>query len=622
MTQPGLSAVTILTMPNRSLRWNDKPAVREINGRLAALSGFPFQSAVLPVLHLLWPDARESEPRGTLDAAGIDIYSGSEPHFDLVVQCKGYLKSEPFSSQRSDAIASIRSFEESGYTAGLYVFLFNRSEHTVKYIEVIEQQLAGLRESGKAMRTQLMEHRELVDDAMNEMERRVLRSIEEGNVALAEQQRQVERIIGAEPLRDVPMVTHVMKVDARRLRFEGQTAASVGDPIALLTDRSRRRIRVLHAPAGFGKTTTAMRAMHDRQARWLLIPAARIRRDMANGHAIFETGIDVERLLADARDQERDLRKTMIGPIVKYLTQLPDGVGLIIEALDEAPLLQAQSYDLHRFLNILGNTQAPVMVTVRKEFWESHRNDFDAHFGREAERESTTQTIQVIELKPWENEQIVAATRNHIRTLVDADEIARVQKFLSTVESGDYEAFYGDIPRTPLFLKMTLDVMRSDDPQRFGRLRLVESWIRLKILRDVQAPAIYGGGRTPIHPDARSADDTLRIAGKAMVAAARAMSHVDEERLILDIDAEFDAVRQQMREDGAIEIPPSPDALMLNTLLVPAFSRDLVGGQRMRFAHKMFHEYYVARGLPRSSRPLILPSGVAEWIVEIRRTSS
>ncbi|HEY2325279.1 MAG TPA: hypothetical protein VGJ82_20645 [Thermoanaerobaculia bacterium] len=609
-------------MPNRSLRWNDKPAVREINGRLAALSGFPFQGAVLPLLHLLWPDAHESEPQGTLDAAGIDIYSGSEPHFDLVVQCKGYLKSEPFSNQRSDAIASIRSFEKSGYTTDLYIFLFNRSEHTVKYIEVIQRRLTGLRSTGKARRTLLMEHRELVDDAMNEMERRVLRSIEEGNVTLAEEQRQAEKIIGSEPLREVPMVAHDMKIDARRLRSEGERTANIGDPISLLTDRSRRRIRVLHAPAGFGKTTAAMRAMHDRQARWLLIPAARIRRDMANGHAIFETGIDIERLLADARDQERELRKTMVGPIVKYLTQLPDGVGLIIEALDEAPLLQAQSYDLHRFFNILGNTQAPVMVTVRKEFWESHRNDFDAHFGREAERESTTQTIQIIELKPWENEQIAAAARNHLRTLANADEIARVQRFLSTVESGDYEAFYGDIPRTPIFLKMTLDVMRSDDPQRFGRLRLVELWIRLKILRDVEAPAIHGGGRIPIHPDARSADDTLRIADRAMMAAAQAMSHVEGDRLILDTDAEFDAVRQQMRGDGAIEIPPSPDALMLNTLLVPAASRDLSGGQRVRFAHKMFHEYYVARRLARDSHPLIMPSGVAEWIIEIRRTTS
>src|SRR6185369_2924025 len=117
--------------------------------------------------------------------------------------------------------------------------------------------------------------------------------------------------------------------------------------------------------------------------------AARLPRDGANAQSIFETALDFDELLRGAMDEERPIWRRIAGPVLKYITQIDSGIGVIVDALDESPTIP-RSYDLHTFFNFFRRAKVPVIVTMRSSFWEARRNDFVS--GR-SEVESTVQTI-------------------------------------------------------------------------------------------------------------------------------------------------------------------------------------------------------------------------------------
>jgi hypothetical protein len=68
--------------------------------------------------------------------------------------------------------------------------------------------------------------------------------------------------------------------------------------------------------------------------------------------------------------------------------------------------------------------------------------------------------------------------------------------------------------------------------------------------------------------------------------------------------------------------PDSPTSLMLNSLLIPTSDRSPDGTQRMRFAHRIFQEFFLARAIaddPTLFADATLPASITEWIDEIAR---
>src|SRR5437763_224407 len=100
----------------------------------------------------------------------------------------------------------------------------------------------------------------------------------------------------------------------------------------------------------------------------------------------------------------------MVGPVLKYMTQFRSGLGIIVDALDESPVI-GRSYGLLTFFNLFRRAVVPVIVTMRSDYWTARRNDLTAS---RSPRESTVQTLDVIELQPWTDVQILEAARQRL----------------------------------------------------------------------------------------------------------------------------------------------------------------------------------------------------------------
>jgi GTPase SAR1 family protein len=491
------------------------------------------------------------------------------------------------------------------------VFLFNREEETVEHRRAIAADLHELETMGVAGKADVWSHHDLLNLAFDAIHKRVIEWIGRWNESFRAEQRAVERLIGGEAVIDVPFDEYELRVDAARLRHRSEVRHSTGDPLDRLLEERGRKIRLLIGEAGAGKTTTISRIASRPERQWLVIPAGRIRGDIANAHALFETALDVDDIIRDASDADRPAWAAVVGPVLKYLTQFSSGIGVIVDALDEAPAL-ATSFGLQRFFNLFRRAVIPIVVTVRTEFWNQRRSDFETELVP-SDRESTVQTLEILSLARWDTEQMVRAASRRLDELTSADARERIRRFVNLLSSGDFAVAYGDLPRTPLFLRIILDVLASEEATKLSPAALVRRWARLKIVRDVEQPARTGGERLSIGTGVADAEETVRRSFSAMRTAARLMSTTVDGEVRLKPDCTFDEIEARM----GVRAPQSALALVLNSLLVPSGPPRDDGLVSLRFAHRLFQEFFLATEIsadPSSFHDIRLPEGIAEWI--------
>jgi serine/threonine protein kinase len=572
--------------PSRS--FGARHAFKKLAKELRDTDASALPGALLPFLHLLWPGARL-----TPELAGEGIHIAVGEPVAVAIHCSG--------SDEESARRAAEAFRRSPFAVRDFIVIIHREEKTVPYRDALRLSLERLKAEGKAQRVLVWNHRDdVVYAAFELMLERVLRALERWNAAILDEQARIERTLGSSPIRDVPFRRYHLRIDATSLWSEATQTEAVADITETILQNDHRRLHVLLGTAGFGKTTSVMRVAREGTLRWLVIPAARLHGDAANAQSVFETALDFEEVLAGATEAERPIWQRIVGPVLKYLTQFPSGIGIIVDALDESTAI-GRSYGLHTFFNFFRRTVVPVVVTMRSEFWRARRRDFTP--GKSAV-ESTVQTLDVIELQPWTDEQILAAARLRFAETRTFDARERIRAFIEEVESGRYERFYGDIPRTPLFLRLIVDVLERRDPRNVSRRDLFRFWAEQKIARDVDLPKAKRGARLPIRSDVTTTAATIHIAMRAMTEAAVCMTETRDGQVELLPDCTFDEIRDAMGD----EAPGSPEALVLNSLLIT--TADPV--PRLRFVHRVFQEFFVAEAAERFVG-VRLPSEVEEW---------
>lgn len=590
--------------------WISRPAFKRLSVPLRTAEGRQFERAALPYLRLALGDVRQAPPR--LDERGIDLVKGDGEPFELVVQCKSSVERIVLPQQLARARASIHKFRDSGYRTDRYVFLFNRVEETVAHGDALRPECDDLVRMGAARRYDIWSHHDLLNAAFNAMYGRVLDWISRWNGNFREEQRAVEAVIGSEPLVEVPFDEYDLRIDAARLREQTVSRRFVADPLRRLTDERRRKIRLLLGDAGMGKTTTITNAALRTTRHWLVIRAGRIRGDISNAHALFETAVEVDDLVSDADDADRSAWLAVVGPVLKYLTQFDSGIGIIVDGLDEAPALRT-SFGLQTFFNLFRRAKVPIIVTMRTSFWHQRRSDFETELDPSG-RESTVQTLEVLDLAPWSDELVARAATRHLHLIGDDAAQQRIRELIETVRSGNASTEYGEVLRTPLFLRIILDLLTSGHATHLSRAQLIERWARLKVIRDVEAPARTGGERIPITAGTLDSDETVRQSFASMRAAARCMTEAAGDELRLRPDCTFEEIESHMGPRA----PQSALALTLNSLLVTTGPPRDDGVTRLRFAHRLFQEFFLAKDLAASgSANLRLPEEVQNWLLEM-----
>lgn len=601
--------------------WTDKKEYHRLKSTLYELTGRELERAVLPLVHLLYPAAMQTFARKQLDRSGIDLLAwGDGQLHSLVLQCKGFqvLEQEVANDQLRQCLASIEAYRASGIRTQHYVFFYNRDARDPVFRRKLSKALNGLVESGQADAAEQWALDRLLQVSFGAMFERVTRIAQSRSISARDVLDRFEPE-GFQTLAAVPVETSTIVADQYRLQRTSAPEIAIADPVDVLLSR-RTPLTVLVGEAGFGKTTAALRACESSTRRAVYMPAALFSARLSSTKDLVEQAVDMDVLLADASHEDRTVWQQLARAAVEHLFKTDDRtLLLILDGLDESVFFLRQG-GLQHLLNALRLFKTPVVLTTRTEHWEARQSDFASSFGIVTGHpdKRRNQRISVVRLLPWSVEQMVALSRSYRTSLKDR-RATRVDEFIRLLESGQYGTVYGDIPQRPLFLRWILETVAECGVHTVTRARLLEEFAILKIKRDIERPVLFGGRRLEILPGIDGLDAALELGFSAMQTAAREMTLVDGDKMELQASCSLNAVldrepRLRQLGDGL--------SLFLSSLLVPAAPHRPTTPLDIRFAHRAYQEFFLARYLvrhPDERQGLAIPPAITAWIEQLER---
>ena len=534
------------------------------------------------------------------------------------MQCKGFTvtPAEVGVDQARQCRASIAKFRASAQVAGGYLLLHNRDHRNERFTFPVVEALAELVRDGVVTWAALWSAADLVQHVEEELVERVLE-----HALAASSEALSAALVPADGhiLTDVPFTQTAYMVKRGTMVPAEPVVHRSGDPVLPLQE-NEHGITVLTGGFGYGKTTVAARTVSTWGRRTLFLPAARIEEDGVNLATILR-GL-TETALTTLPEDDQPLLEGLTGSALRRLLRDPrQDLALVVDALDESPAIGKQN-GLSIVLHAIKDASVPVIVTMRSELWSTRVVELSQALTAE-ERASSGRRMRVVELVTWTPAHILAFVDSASLYLnLDAEARERLTAFRSLVVAGGYEHYYGDIPCRPLFLRMLVDDVVVFGVRRRGRLDLVYGWVTSKLIRDHQAPLKSGGpGRINLHQGPSNLDEQLRLAHSVMSSAAAAMVEPGEEgTIVLSPYIGVDTLRDQ--------VPPrlrglDTTGLVIRSLLVPAEVPRPGRPLSLRFAHRMFQEFFLAENLYQQPNPNLedrIPDTVRVWLTEMRES--
>lgn len=598
--------------------WSGRAGYKRISGELAESEGRNFQRKCLPLLRVIWPEAIQSSDLGGVDAHGIDILVWQDHGmFPVAVQCKGFkvTERELGSSQIRQCRESIRSFGSSGFSADTYVLVHNREARSERFRRCIDEELAELRRAGRAREAYCWDRQTFVSrvfDAMLETVERCLLSPRDATRPSVEDEDRNSCV----PVESVPYSVSLLEVDQHRKIELSSEIEYLADPADELLSEKHRKLVVLIGEFGVGKTTVAMRALLRGDSRIVYVRGAELKEGIVGTRDLLAAVVDLDRILEGVRDEDRESVTSVARGTLDHVFRDADArLVLLIDGLDES-IFANRAAGLQWLFNCLWEVRVPIIITTRTEHWYTQQTDLARSFGVEGTRRDVRryQTIELVELKKWTPRQIVLLARRFEETLQAAHQRERVEELVALVESGEYESYYGDIPTRPLFLRMILETVAESGIHRVGRAGLFAEAISHKVFRDVERPLHCGGaGRPPLTGEDRGRDAILQLSWHAMYCAARIMVRNHDGSVDLLPHCSFDELRVS---DRLLDEIRDPATLVLHSLLVPVSARKPGCPVHLRFAHRAFQEFLLARVLldePGLCGDAKIPEEIVAW---------
>lgn len=538
------------------------------------------------------------------------VWTGGDK-LELVIQCKGFKVSERElgPSQVKQCAKSIRSFAKSGQKANVYLLTYNRRGKNDHFKKEVSSLLHTLETTGQVKRVELWDCDKLIKMVAKALRQKILNYIsnqhtEKHGDALIEEQVEV-------PFRDSTYI-----VDRHRLKTVGKERIVTADPalemIAVGSGVDARAI--LLGEAGYGKTTAALRAVRSAKMRIFFMRAAALTGAPNNRSTFIEHFAFVDEFLTDILPEDLPTIQPLARASMESVFNVANVPALlVIDGLDESIALSRRG-GLQWLFNIVKTYELPVIFTSRTEFWHSRKIDFATAIGLVAPEPGTKQRktrVKLIELLPWNEEQIVSFAERFRNGLADDAERDRVEEFIQLVRSDQYGGHYGDIPKRPLFLKFILDTVAKLGIHQVSKVELVEEWARNKIIRDYSDPLKYGVGRPSILPDKESIDITVRLAFCGMMRAAASMSKISNGKLEMLPCCPIDEV---LAAEPSLRNINDPLGLFLNSLLVPVEGSGFP--TIVRFGHQVYQEFFLAKFIECHRTEFMnvtLPDRVQQW---------
>lgn len=602
--------------------WTHKREHQFLSRQLIACSSSAFRSAVLPFLRAAFHESALGWRPASVPELGEDhIVWWSGESTPLVTACLAFSGPELGEAEIRQVREVIRRFAGSAVRTGLYLLVHNCESRSRDAREAIAAELQELTYAGRAERVESWDRQRLLGEAFNGMLRHARAALQEANLSTAPLET-LKSQAGFVPLEEVPCGLSLLRFNQHQLFDVVPQPQELLDPATAILDPEGELLTLVTGEFGLGKTTAVARAVARETRPIVYVAGARITKDTSGKKDFLQQCFDLEQLFSGFPTEDHPTLEKLSRGVIEYLLQDTESQALmIIDGLDESAFL-ARRGGFQQLFNILQEVRSPIVLTLRTEFWDRGANSFAAALGQHASHgERRNRKIRRIDLLTWGDDRIRMLIGRHRDAASDPTTKGRLEELASLLDQGELFRLYGDIPRRPLFLRFLLDtVIETGLPAAgTGRARLLHDWVLRKLLRDIQAPIAAGGaGRLPIFSENESETRVVDFAWEAMLEAAAAMTEPVQGSLELAADCTLDAIRRSSPELARIE---DPLGIFLNSLLLSAGLVPRGLPLRVRFAHRAFHEFFLAwfaltrpGSLPTGS----LPDSVRDWMAQIQ----
>lgn len=287
-------------------------------------------------------------------------------------------------------------------------------------------------------------------------------------------------------------------------------------------------------------------------------------------------------------DYHRNFDRLMAGVLKSMLGKRNDLI-LLFDGLDE----HHAAYTPKGLQNIFLGTaklSAECFFTMRKEFWDDKQENFSSALGPIKKKH------QFYSLSEWSNTEILKFIDEYFaKGGIEKAETERINEFRELVKHNNYDQFYGDIPRRPLFLKMLIVDIKNNRIKKRSLAEIYEQYLVEKFRIDRKSQ-FSNKIRTPLKLE--KTEDRYKVLGKifqVLEKAAALTYYITTEKECLlkpyitenQIEEEIQILKE--KEFGVTEI-------LMNSILVPSGKRNN-NEFCLKFAHKSFQEYFFARSI-------------------------
>lgn len=356
------------------------------------------------------------------------------------------------------------------------------------------------------------------------------------------------------------------------LRQEGRQTA---------TQPSRQKCFIV-SEFGFGKTTLLLHyAQHLKTQNIIPIYIPMSLLDNTAFKSVSDLIRNILGLITGTRvDAEKEYFDKLRIRVFKEMMKIRTDIVLLFDGLDEHTE-PYKSEGLQQIAYTLKDFKPPCVFSVRKEFWDARRERFEDAFI------SKRRPFEKIELLEWTDDAILEYLKQYAER---TQTTVQLSKFIELVAGNNYEQYYGDIPKRPLFLEMLVRDVLSGEVVNRNLSQLYESYFLEKFKLGRETFYKKRTGR-PLPVQDAGAEVVVGKMLRVMERAAAEMLSNDEEGNIEFLNQVVVSRIERFLKESDIQ---DDLAFFLHSVLIP-FDNHSFAGLKVKFAHKSFQEYFVAR---------------------------
>jgi hypothetical protein len=577
---------------------------RRLKGSLCIAVEYDFQRKVLPLLRLFWPNLVEAPNRDAWDRKGIDLLDWvEEGPFPCAVQCKGFHVKELGRQQIAQVLKSIQAFRDSDADCREYIVLCNREGGSREFFDTVRAVLDGLVRDGRVEAADVWDINKFLSLAAQRIAKRLIEALRKESALRHSRLTSLFRF-GRVHVRDVPVQEE--KLHFRRYQpclLEPDGEGRTCDVASELVRQADARWTLLTGVFGTGKTTTSLHAVLD-SGKTIIYGACGgldSERLASSTNALLTQLLSGTQAFDDFEDADRKVVEDLAGPTLGKLLRRDDSeYAILLDALDEN-VTYAHAQGLQRLSNQLSELKCPIVLTTRKEHFETLFGDFSLAFNELGEKNAPARHARHLRLLPWTEIEVAEFVR---RAMVEAEgqERSRLADLRASIEDGSGSSFYGDLLSNPLFVQFILEDVAAEGLRSRSRAQLVADWAARKIRRDLE--------RRPT-PALQALDAEEVVANMFGLMEDVAADLTQQEQGGVDLLDHLPASRVvEFASNRFGQVHPSCMDILLTSLLSPVSERRMAKLD-IAFAFRALQEYFLASYLVRKGP---LPAGYPESV--------